>query len=326
MANQWDPKDLSIIEIGGRNLGYNFDYEVPKAFASEGEFPNDFAFAKAMEPWHNVTDGLYQTSEEMGIIEATAKIVVTEMPSAIIIDMGPAKSKKYVPYVRELLAQKKQCTYIALDLCRDSLDAQIKDAKARFPSIRCVGLWGNFLQGSAYCRHIPGPRLFLSLGSSLFNCEEETYRKRCEEVRGLLSGFDRLVVGQDAPWSSEAEKNKVHASYNTANFKAFISRYLDRLQAHVGIRADATTAWSVESKLTDKKHVFEVMATQDMVCDNIPNKFMVKKGTLYTIFPSWKRSESEMHAIAAEAGLSIRTIGMALGLGSTMRQYLVQPK
>ncbi|KAH8729884.1 hypothetical protein BGZ61DRAFT_346712 [Ilyonectria robusta] len=316
----WSPKDRRIIDIGGSQLNLTFEDQLPKAFDHKADFPKEVAYTSGMDKWVDIADRSYQTSDEMAIIEATAAEVVAQMPSGTkIIDLGAANSMKFEPYAREFFKQGKTCTYVPLDLCKSSLTDQINRAKTYFPTMKCVGLWGSFQHGDQYFNKIPGDRLFLSLGSIFYNAPDEMCKDRCQEFRRHLSASDRLIVGQDGPTGTESAKS--HASYNTKEYDAFFTCYLEGIQSHAGIDADAKLAWSYESKMVSSMHYFEVIAKQTMVCKNF-NNFVVESGTIYKMFPSWKRGEAEIHEITKKERLAIKTLGKADNSG--MRQYLIQ--
>ncbi|KAJ4253344.1 hypothetical protein NW762_010499 [Fusarium torreyae] len=316
------PIDGEILDIGGSTINLTFvDDQLPKAFAGKGDFPKEVAYTTGMDKWNAIADKSYQTTDEMTIIEATAKQVVQQMkPGTQIVDLGAANSRKFEPYVREFIAQDKYCVYVALDLSHSSLVAHLAKAKATFPGVKCVGLWGSFEQGDEYFKKTrPWARLFLSLGSIFYNAPDTMARARCMEFKGHMSRFDRLIVGQDGP--TGAESNQSHAAYQTSEYDAFFTTYLQGLQDYAGIiGANPKTAWTVESKMCQAMHYFDVTANHDMHC----NKFNihVPAGTTYKMFKSWKRYEAEIHQLTWEVGLQIETLGKAEGSG--MRQYLIQ--
>ncbi|KAM5347545.1 hypothetical protein ACJ41O_007369 [Fusarium nematophilum] len=315
----WNPTNGEVIDIGGSRLDLTFETQLPLAFAGQADFPKEVAYTTGMDKWFDIADKSYQTGDEMAIIEATCKEVVSQMPSGTtIIDLGAANSKKFEPYVKEFLGQGKKCNYVALDICQSSLKAHVDRAKDAFPGVRCNGLWGSFQQGDEYFANIPSARLFLSLGSIFFNAPDEMCADRCREFHRHLSSVDRLIVGQDGPSGTQSAKS--HESYKTDEYKAFFTRYLEGIQGHAGIQADAKHAWGVESKMVEAMHYFEVIAQQDMICTDFGN-LLVQKGTAYKMFPSWKRGETNIHDIAKKEGLAIKTLGKAENSG--MRQYLL---
>ncbi|KAF4470283.1 hypothetical protein FALBO_2799 [Fusarium albosuccineum] len=319
-STTYNPADRQVIDIGGSKLDFSFEKQLPLAFAHKADFPKEVAYTTAMDKWYDIADNSYQTSDEMSIIEATAKEVVSQLPSGTsIIDLGAANSKKFEPYVREFLAQGKECTYVALDISQSSLNSHLANAKKTFPGVKTVGLWGSFQDGDAFFHNIPGARLFLSLGSIFYNAPDGMCKDRCDEFHRHLSAADRLVVGQDGP--SETESVKSHASYKTTQYDAFFTAYLEGVQGHAGIVADAKSAWSVESCMDKAMHFFNVTAEHDIVCTKFSN-FLVKKGTTYMMFPSWKRGEVEIHEITNKQHLAVKTLGKAANSG--MRQYLIQ--
>lgn len=316
------PTDGEIIDIGGSSINLTFvDDQLPKAFLGKADFPKEIAYTSGMEKWNSIADKSYQTSDEMTIIKATAKQVVQELKSGThIIDLGAANSKKFEPYVREFIAQGKECVYVALDLSHASLVEHIAKAKATFPGVKCIGLYGSFEQGDVYFKQTrPTARLFLSLGSIFYNAPDYMAKDRCIEFKGHMTPVDRLIVGQDGPTGAEA--SQTHAAYNTAEYDAFFTTYLQGLQDHAGIvGANPKTAWVVESKLNKAMHYFDVTATHKMTCTKFGIE--VAEGTTFKMFKSWKRYEGEIHQLTNEVGLKIETLGKADNSG--MRQYLIK--
>ncbi|KAG8671976.1 hypothetical protein FPOAC2_05340 [Fusarium poae] len=314
--------DCEVIDIGGSTINLTFvDDQLPKAFAGKGDFPKEVAYTTGMDKWNAIADKSYQTTDEMSIIEATAAKVVSELKAGThIIDLGAANSKKFEPYVREFIAQGKECVYVALDLSRDSLVEHIAKAKATFPGVKCIGLWGSFEQGDVYFKQTrPIARLFLSLGSIFYNAPDGMAKDRCIEFKGHFTADDRLIVGQDGPTGAEA--SSTHAAYQTEEYDAFFTNYLQGLQDHAGIKgANPKLAWTVESKLSKAMHYFDVTANQNMFCEEFNIK--VPAGTVYQMFKSWKRYEAEIHELTISVGLKIETLGKAKNSG--MRQYIIK--
>ncbi|GKU06533.1 hypothetical protein FLAG1_03201 [Fusarium langsethiae] len=292
--------DGEVIDIGGSTINLTFiDDQLPKAFAGKGDFPKEVAYTTGMDKWNAIADKSYQTIDEMSIIEATAAKVVSELqPGTHIIDLGAANSKKFEPYVREFIAQGKECVYVALDLSHASLVEHLAKAKATFPTVKCIGLWGSFEQGDVYFKQTrPVARLFLSLGSIFYNAPDGMAKDRCIEFKGHFTANDRLI------------------------YDAFFTNYLQGLQDHAGIKgADPKLAWTVESKLSKAMHYFDVTANQNMFCEEFDIE--VPAGTVYQMFKSWKRYEAEIHELTNSVGLKIENLGKAKNSG--MRQYMIK--
>ncbi|KAI8675621.1 Methyltransf-33 domain-containing protein [Fusarium keratoplasticum] len=318
----WNPADRQVLDIGGSNVDTAFASHLPAAIAGTEWFPKELAYIKGMEKWCAIANRSYQTSDELSIIQMTAKQVVDRLPSGTcIIDLGAADSFKFEPYVREFISQDKECTYVPLDLSEASLIRHIDNVKKVFPTIKCVGLWGSFQQGDRFFHQIPQGRLFLSLGSIFYNAPDEMCVDRCAEFRRHLAGSDRLIVGQDAPSATESHSSQ--SSYQTKEYDAFFVRYLEGIQDHAGIVADAKSSWTYESNMDKSMHFFKVTALKDMVCDKFGN-YKISAGTSYKMFPSWKRGEAEIHEITKKEGLTVKTLGKAKNSG--MCQYIIGPQ
>ncbi|KAF5620055.1 4-dimethylallyltryptophan n-methyltransferase [Fusarium sp. NRRL 52700] len=283
-TNSWAPAHKEIIDIGGSTLDTTFDAQLTNAFKGEGYFPKEVAYTTGMQHWCEIANTSYQTTDELEIIESTAFDVVNDMPATA---------------------------------------NHVNKSAADFPQITCIGLGGNFIQGDKYFATLPKPPIFLSLGSIFFNAPDQMCVDRCLEFLKHLSGspHSKLIVGQDGPSGTEA--SSTHAAYQTKAYDAFFTSYLQGIQTHADIDANPRVAWSYESKLDNSMHYFKVVAQQDMVCHRY-NDFFNQKGTTYTMFPSWKRGEVEIHGIAKSQCLDIKTLGKAPNSG--MRQYLIQPR
>ncbi|KAF5239866.1 hypothetical protein FANTH_9807 [Fusarium anthophilum] len=304
-TKSWAPTHKEIIDIGGSTLDTTFDLQLPSAFKGEGYFPKEVAYTTGMHHWCQIADTSYQTTDELNIIKSTASDVVKDMPAtgAVIIDLGAANSRKFVPYVQAFIEQGKPCIYIALDLCKESLTNHVNKSAADFPQITCIGLWGNFVQGDKYFATLQPTHLLVA----------RFYLLQCSRPD--------LIVGQDGPSGTEA--SSTHAAYQTKAYDAFFNSYLQGIQNHADIDANPRIAWTYESKLDNSMHYFKVVAQHDMVCHRYAD-FFIQKGTVYTMFPSWKRGEAEIHEITKGQGLNIKTLGKAPNSG--MRQYLIQPR
>ncbi|KAF5675844.1 hypothetical protein FHETE_2447 [Fusarium heterosporum] len=321
-SKTWAPANREIIDIGGSKLDNTLDSQLHKAFKENVYFPKEIAYTMAMEKWCAIADTSYQTFDEIKIIESTAGGIVAGIPATggTIVDLGAANSPKFEPYVKSFVAQKKKCTYVALDICLQSLTEHIAKASAKFPNVLCIGLWGDFKQGDLYFNNIPGPRLFLSLGSIFYNAPDDMCLDRCSEFKKHMHGspHDRLIVGQDGP--SATESSNSHKAYGTKEYHDFFTSYLAGVQRHAGIVADPTKAWSYESKMNASMHYFKVVAQHEMICTRYGN-LVVRAGTEYTMFPSWKRGASEIHRMTLGLGLRIATLGKAPNSG--MHQYII---
>lgn len=330
MSTTWNPTGAEIIDVGGSQIKSSIDEDLKAAFKGEGSFfPKELAYSdEGMRLWNQISAGSYQTSDELALIKATAAEVVALLPSGTtLIDLGSASSLKYIDYVAEFRKQGKRCYYVPLDLNRESLLAQVQSAKATFPGLAAVGLWGNFEQGDRFYDQIPAPRCYLSMGSIFFNAPVKMANKRCAELRTHLSPACMMIVGQDGP-SGEADQTRAHAAYGTPAYVEFLNHYLRAVAERAGIKeipknADPRQYWDIESKSIASKHMFLATTKIPMVCTKFGN-LKIPAGKTFEMFPSWKPSPEAIANIASENGLYIRILGKAPNSG--MRQFLLQRK
>ncbi|KAH7308478.1 hypothetical protein B0I35DRAFT_398821 [Stachybotrys elegans] len=313
--------DEKVIDIGGSRLSNSFHDQVLKALTNEMPyFPKELAYAAGMDKWLKVSEKSHQTSDEIGIIRATVERVVSELPDGTsIIDLGAANSPKYEPYVEEFGRQGKTCSYFPLDVSRDSLLKQVGNARDKFNGIHAVGLWGEIQDGMAYFQKIKGPKLYLVLGSILYNAPYKICIDRAKGFARVLEPVDRLVVGQDSPPAS-GDVAAVCSPYATAEYDAFLTSYLQAIQDVAGIEADPEAAWTVEHYTEAAMHSFKVSTTQRLVCTKLAGR-VIEAGKSFIMFPSWKKSGEDVATLTNVAGLEIETLGKAEN--SDMYQYLI---
>lgn len=310
----------SVIDIGGSQSTAKWRSHIPDALKGNRDLAKELLYVSGMDQWNAIAETSYQTSEELEIIGNTAEQVVHDLPSPIrIIDLGAANSLKFAPYVRACLNQGKEVEYIPLDLSFKSLVDQVARARLLFPELmnNVRGLWGSFEDGDKYYKEIDGSRLFLSLGSIFFNAPEDMCDDRCMKFRKNLGPNDRLVVGQDSPYESGSV---FHSFYTSPAYNAFMTQYLKQLHECAGIKTQPTEAWGLQSKMEHGMHFFAPASRQRLVCTAYGN-YVIKRGTIYKLFKSWKRGEDQIMAIAMTNGLAISTLGKAEHSGMT--QYLI---
>jgi hypothetical protein len=120
------------------------------------------------------------------------------------------------------------------------------------------------------CSVLNYPRLFLSLGSTLFNAPLEIATKRCEKVSSLLRPVDRLVVSQDG-WTKEKQEN-VRDAYAGKEFQEFIRAYVRKIHNIIGLELSIEQAWSIENQIDEKSHSFSLTARKTLLYDEYGSK------------------------------------------------------
>lgn len=196
------------------------------------------------------------------------------------------------------------CTYIAIDINRRSLSQNIPTLAEKFdPSkLYIIGLHGTFDDGMKHCRQIPGPRLFLSLGSTICNKPYPQAVKDLQRWSDVLGKQDTLLFGQDA--HTIDYKEKIERAYHSAAFQDLIESFRDIANTLAGKDVFSKDKWDLRCSFrTDSAglcHVFMFVAKEDVHFGHT-----YTKGTTVDCFTSYKYDQQRVHGMCREAGMRV---------------------
>jgi uncharacterized SAM-dependent methyltransferase len=203
-------------------------------------------------------------------------------------------------------------TYLALDISRDSLARGVGDIACRYDHIQCVGLWGSFNDMHLYLRHLDDrPRLFLSLGSVLFNDATEKAVKSLRTWAKRLRDQDMILAGMDGHRAPE-DYSKLMASYHGKGGEDLWNRFwkngFKRLNMIVGSKLFRLEDWEVHGKIQNSptegvSHQFTFEARRNVAMDVLGIKFA--KGEKFDWFDAHKNGEDQVRQMCDEVGLEV---------------------
>ncbi|GJC96671.1 DUF323 domain-containing protein [Colletotrichum higginsianum] len=172
------------------------------------------------------------------------------------------------------------------------------------------------------CRdHHGRPRVFLSLGSVLFN---DPWKKAVASLRdwaALMRPGDLILAGMDG---HDVTSDKVWDAYHShpALFESFFYNGFAHANALLGEPIFRPRDWDIcaEIEEDEKRHRFFVKAKRDVVSET--QGTTLRAGLEIDWFDAHKRSERDVRKMCAEAGLEV-VKSWAID-GSDMRQYLIR--
>ncbi|KAK6331488.1 hypothetical protein TWF730_004570 [Orbilia blumenaviensis] len=173
--------------------------------------------------WSKLTHSptYYQTSDEILLLQNYAsEICDFVVAGSVIVDIGSGGLRKVMPLLDELEAREMTVYYFALDLCKEWLDDDLKKLTSRYTHLRCFGLWGSFTDGLEWIKQFTGPKVFLSLGSTLCNNIIPVASKGLKLWADAMAPGDVMLLGYD----SNLNEEKVRKSYEAPDgeFDGFI--------------------------------------------------------------------------------------------------------
>lgn len=213
-------------------------------------------------------------------------------------------SRKVAPLLAHLEEQQKPFNYYALDLSHASLVDSLQRLTSKHRHVSCYGLWGNFDDVLAWCKSLPSPRIFLSLGSTFGNDRWEDALAGLRLWADELRADDKLLIGIDG----NGDKDKVWRSYH--DDKGLIERFLrngfehtNRILGKLWYRDDD---WTVAGVLEEGNggavtHRFLFTAVRPVDCPEIGLSFQV--GDEIDCYEAFKYRPDTMRAQFKEVGL-----------------------
>ncbi|KAK1520639.1 uncharacterized protein CCOS01_10758 [Colletotrichum costaricense] len=336
------PAHGSVLDIGGGSMSSAILEDLQRVFAVAAKHENTGIGGSVEVPtmpdellyndeglaiWAEVifTPEFYQTRDEMVLFEKNSEEMATVyIPNdATMIDLGAGDMRKVNFLLKELAKHGRNATYLALDISNLSLTCNLGALAPEHAagSVRMAGLWGDFKAGLAFCDDIPSPRVFLSLGSVLFNDPWKKAVTSLREWAALMRPDDLILAGMDG---HDVTSTKVWAAYHThpALFEKFFHNGFKHANVLLGEDVFKPEDWDIcgEIEEDEKRHRFFLNAKRDVVAEKEGKT--LKQGLEIDWFDAHKRNEEDVHNMCAEAGLEV-VKSWAIE-GSDMRQYLIR--
>ncbi|OLN86271.1 Ergothioneine biosynthesis protein 1-like protein 2 [Colletotrichum chlorophyti] len=336
------PAHGAVHDIGGGQMSSNILDNLRRVFAAASAYqdtddydgmaetptmPDELLYDdKGLAIWAKIifTPEFYQTRDEIVLFEKNSDEIAAYIPeNATMVDLGAGDMRKVNFLLEELAKCGRKATYLALDISKRSLESNLDALAPRHAggSVHMAGLWGDFKAGLAFCEKVATPRVFLSLGSVLFNDPWEKAVASLREWAALMRQDDLILAGMDG---HDVTSMKVWDAYHShpALFEDFFRNGLDHANALLGEDVFKLRDWSLRAVVDvgEQRHRFFLRANRDIVYAKEGKT--LKHGVEIDWFDAHKRSEKDVVKMCAEAGLEI--IKSWAIHGSDMRQYLIQ--
>ncbi|GKT46567.1 ergothioneine biosynthesis protein 1 [Colletotrichum spaethianum] len=332
------PGHGSVLDIGGGQMSSTILNDLRRVFVTAERpnargglptMPDELLYDdKGLAIWADIifTPQFYQTRDEIALFERhSGEMARHYIPDdGTMIDLGAGDMRKVNYLLEELAHQGRKATYLALDISKHSLTSNLEDLAPGHAggSVHMAGLWGDFTAGLAYAETLEGtPRVFLSLGSVLFN---DPWKKAVASLRdwaALMRPADLILAGMDG---HDVTSAKVWDAYHShpALFESFFHNGLRHANALLGEDVFRPGDWDIcaEIESDEKRHRFYLRAKRDVV--SATQGKTLRRGLEIDWFDAHKRSDKDVGKMCTEAGLEV-VKSWAID-GSEMRQYLLR--
>jgi L-histidine N-alpha-methyltransferase len=175
----------------------------------------------------------YLTRAEYALLERHANAVVERVRPEALVEIGSGMAPKTGLLIAEMCARSASPVYVALDIEPEAIEASARTLLKAFPRLSVRGIAGDFghdLQAVAQVAPAAaGPRLFLFLGSTVGNLDEDAAPALLRATADLMTPRDAFLLGIDLA----KDPRVLHAAYNdaqgvTAAFNKNVLRVLSR--------------------------------------------------------------------------------------------------
>ncbi|KAL2756034.1 hypothetical protein ACRALDRAFT_2027670 [Sodiomyces alcalophilus JCM 7366] len=329
------PAHGTVLDIGGSDMSTSVRDRLRSVLLDDHApgtipvMPDELLYNdKGLAIWAEIifTPEFYQTADEIAILARNSGEISKYIPDGVtMIDLGAGDLRKVENLLAVLEQRGTPSTYLALDISRASLKTNIDMLAAMHDKVTCAGLWGDFNRGLSWVDNLDPavPRLFLSLGSVLFNDSWDTAVANLKRWANLMRPQDLILAGMDGHMF-ENHREKIWAAYHAHPdmYDEFWANGFAHANALLGAEYLRTEDWDCCAELEDhdSRHRFFFRANKDV---SVGEKTL-PKGFEFDWFDSHKHDEDEVRMMCDEAGLSIIKVWQAPD--SEMRQYLVQLK
>ncbi|NOZ75115.1 MAG: L-histidine N(alpha)-methyltransferase [FCB group bacterium] len=175
----------------------------------------------------------YPTRTEFSILkELTPELVTRFHESVPIVELGAGSSTKTQVILSAFAARLGKVDYYPIDISPSILNSSGKRITRDIPEINYHGIAADYLEGLDLVRKLPGPKLYLWLGSSIGNFTPAASIRFLSQLRSALHPQDKLLIGLDMV----KEESILLQAYNdsegtTARFNLNL---LDRINRELG--------------------------------------------------------------------------------------------
>jgi L-histidine N-alpha-methyltransferase len=248
----------------------------------------------------------YLTRTELSLLRQAAPLILRGREETDLVELGAGSNLKIRAILDSLApARRRDLRYIPLDVCKEVLRESGEELRHIYPEVPFVGVVGDFN------RHLPAipdgrPRVFLFLGSTLGNFEEDEAHELLTAVAESMRPGDSFVLGLDRVKPTPL----LEGAYNdgqgvTAAFNRNVLAVVNReLHADFDLDAFGHLAFYRPDKSRVEMHLQTLEDTSVRV-EDLDLGLELRQGETIRTEVCRKFDAAEMERMSSAAGLSI---------------------
>ena len=142
------------------------------------------------------TQEYYPTIVEDALLSRSARDIIQKIAPDHILELGSGTSRK-TRHLFRAYQDRSGVIYWPFDVCREVLVETAEALAIEYPQLDVRPLLGDYSAGLEYLPQLSGRSLYVFLGSTLGNFEEEEAITLLRELSKRMSVQDRLLLGVD---------------------------------------------------------------------------------------------------------------------------------
>lgn len=175
----------------------------------------------------------YLTRTEVALLERWSPELVRSLGPGSVLELGAGSARKTRILLDALAAQRGEGLYVPVDVSGPFVEATAAQLEREYPSLKVVPHVADVTDPLELGLGLPGPTLFLLLGSTIGNFPPGEAEEILGHVRGLMGDGDRFLMGVDLRPGDGKSQVELEAAYNdrsgvTAEFNLNMLRVLNR--------------------------------------------------------------------------------------------------
>ena len=156
------------------------------------------------------TKEYYLTRTEKQILEFNASDIVNEVLPSEIFEFGSGSSKKTKTLIANVLKRNKKLTYFSFDISIKALKMSYNELNKISKSLHVQLIKGDFNNDIKRIKKSKKNRLYLFLGSTLGNFNNEIATNFLDNISNLMNKEDRFLLGVD----KVKDEKVINSAYN----------------------------------------------------------------------------------------------------------------
>ncbi len=156
------------------------------------------------------TKEYYLTRTEKEILDKNASDIIKTSKAQELFELGSGSSKKTKPLIFEALNENDLLTYFSFDISTKALKMSYNELKKISKKLNIKLLKGDFNNDLNKLSYSKKNRLFLFLGSTIGNFNNNLAEKFLKNISSIMKENDSFLLGVD----KIKDKKIIHSAYN----------------------------------------------------------------------------------------------------------------